>query len=286
MVRLPVVAGRFYPKDPAALTEQILALCSPNAATPATTRENCSNEKPGRGAIACMVPHAGYRFSGGVAGSVYAALQLPRRFLIIGPRHFPRGRQEAILSAGGWQTPLGVAKIDSDLAGELKRACPALSEDKVAHEHEHAIEVQLPFLQHLVGDMSFVPIALGTVSYSKLDALGQAIAAVLARQSEPVLIVASSDMNHYESDEITRRKDGLALERLLALDPRGLYDVVRNEGISMCGVGPAVSAMVAARMLGANRADLLRYATSGDVSERDVLGDRDEVVGYAGVVIE
>jgi MEMO1 family protein len=284
MVRPPAVAGRFYPAEAGMLRRQIVSLCSQDsdAAVPADSSDNPAR----RSAIACMVPHAGYRFSGQVAGSVYAGLKLPRRFLLIGPRHYPRGRSQAILSQGAWETPLGLAKIDNELAGGLKRTCPALVEDALAHRQEHALEVQLPFMQCLTtGDLSFVPIALGPLAYGKLDALGQAIAAVLVRQAEPVLIVASSDMNHYESDEITRRKDGLALERLLALDSRGLFDVVRKEGISMCGVGPAVSMLIAARLLGATDARLVAYATSGDIAAFDGLGDREEVVGYAGVIV-
>jgi AmmeMemoRadiSam system protein B len=215
-----------------------------------------------------------------VAGAVYARLELPRRFILIGPRHYPRGAAQAILSEGAWQTPLGRAEVDAALAAELKRACPALAEDAAAHATEHALEVQLPFLQVLAGEFSFVPIALGTVHYPSLEALGEALAEVIARQKEPVLIIASSDMNHYESDEITRRKDGLTIDRILALDPNGLYETVRHESVSMCGYGPAVSTLSAARRLGARRADLVRYATSGDIT-----GDRDEVVGYAGIIV-
>ncbi len=269
MVRPPAVAGRFYPDQPDELAEQVALYC----AAPAGVAR--------RKALACVVPHAGYRFSGHVAGAVYARLEPPRHFLLLGPRHYPRGEAQAILSEGSWQTPLGPAEIDAALAAELKRACGALVEDEVAHRDEHALEVQLPFLQALAGDFRFVPIALGTRDYGVLESLGQAIAAVLARQAEPVLIIASSDMNHYESDEITRRKDGAALERLLALDPRGLYDIVRREAITMCGVGPAISMLTAARLLGATRAELVRYATSGDVT-----GDYDEVVGYAGCIID
>lgn len=269
MVRLPAVAGRFYPDQPDVLAEQVASYC---VAPAASAR---------RKAFACVVPHAGYRFSGHVAGAVYARLELPRHFLLLGPRHYPRGEAQAILSEGSWQTPLGRAEIDTALAAELKRACSALVEDDVAHRDEHALEVQLPFLQALVGDFRFVPVALGTRDYGALESLGQAIAAVLARRAEPVLIVASSDMNHYESDEITRRKDGVALDRLLALDPRGLYDVVRREGITMCGVGPAISMLTAARLLGATRAELVRYATSGDIT-----GDYGEVVGYAGCIVD
>lgn len=268
MLRPPAVAGRFYPDDPAELTRQIASFAS-------------SLDEPLRPALACLVPHAGYRYSGHVAGAVYARLKLPRRFLLLGPRHFPRGKPQAILSEGAWGTPLGRAEIDTELARDLKSAYPQLCEDGVAHETEHAIEVQLPFLQSLAGDFRFVPIALGPTDYVQLESLGHAIANVVRRQQDPVLMIASSDMNHYESDEITRRKDGLAIERVLALDAAGLFEAVRREEISMCGFGPAVSVLTAARLLGAAHATLVRYATSGDIS-----GDRNEVVGYAGVIVE
>lgn len=269
MLRLPAVAGRFYPGDPQVLAREVDSFC---VASP--------EEKPCR-AIACMVPHAGYMFSGHVAGAVYARLDLPRRFLLLGPRHYPRGKAQAILSEGAWQTPLGLAELDWEFAGELKAACRGLSEDEVAHSAEHALEVQLPFLQCRAPRFRFVPIALGPVRYPELESLGRAIAGLIQGSAEPPLIVASSDMNHYESDEVTRRKDAKALERLLALDPRGLYDTVTREGISMCGIGPAVVTLVAARLLGATRASLVRYATSADIN-----GDRSRVVGYAGVIME
>jgi len=268
VVRPPAVAGRFYPDDPAELTRQIAGFVP-------------SVEEPLRPALACLLPHAGYRYSGHVAGAVYARLKLPRRFLLLGPRHFPRGKPQAILSEGAWETPLGRAEIDSELARDLKGAYPELCEDSVAHQTEHALEVQLPFLQSLAGDFRFVPIALGPTDYIQLESLGHAMAEVLRRQRDPVLMIASSDMNHYESDEITRRKDGLAIERVVALDAAGLFDVVRREEITMCGFGPAVSILTAARLLGATRATLVRYATSGDIN-----GDRNEVVGYAGVIVE
>lgn len=268
MLRPPAVAGRLYPDDPAELTRQIAGFSS-------------ATEQQPRPALGCLVPHAAYRYSGHVAGAVYARLKLPRRFLLLGPRHFPRGKPQAILSEGAWETPLGRAEIDSELARDLKGAYPELCEDSVAHQTEHALEVQLPFLQSLAGDFRFVPIALGPTDYIQLESLGHAMAEVLRRQADPVLMIASSDMNHYESDAITRRKDGLAIERVLTLDAAGLFDVVRREEITMCGFGPAVSMLTAARLLGATRATLVRYATSGDIN-----GDRNEVVGYAGVIVE
>ena len=268
MIRPPVVAGRFYPADARELTRQVETFLA--AAVP-------SRKVAARG---CVVPHAGYMYSGHVAGAVYGTLALPARFIILCPRHYPQGEPLAIMSEGAWHTPLGEAKIDSQLAAEVKRACPLVREDSVAHRAEHSLEVQLPFLQRLVGDFRFVPIALGTGRFQDLDELGRAVAEVVAAQADSILVVASSDMNHYESDEITRIKDHKAIDRILALDPRGLYDTVRRERISMCGYGPAVTMLAAAKQLGATRAELIRYATSGDVT-----GDRDEVVGYAGIVV-
>jgi hypothetical protein len=184
------------------------------------------------------------------------------------------------MSTGEWETPLGRVPINSELAALLKEKFPLLTEDNEAHRWEHATEVQLPFLQTLNPNFSFVPIALGTSQFEILEALGLAMAQVLLQQSTPVLTIASSDMNHYENDRITRIKDQKAIEQILALNPRGLFDVVMKEKISMCGFGPAVVMLTAARQLRANHADLVKYATSGDIS-----GDRDMVVGYAGVIV-
>jgi AmmeMemoRadiSam system protein B len=155
-----------------------------------------------------------------------------------------------------------------------------LREDAVAHEREHCLEVQLPFLQRLAGDFRFVPVVLGTDRYPVIEELGRAIARVVEAQREPVLVIASSDMNHYESDAITRVKDEHAIARILGLDPRGLYDTVRGEEITMCGYAATVAMLVAVREMGAQEARLVRYATSGDVN-----GDREQVVGYAGIVV-
>ncbi|MGB9242647.1 MAG: AmmeMemoRadiSam system protein B [Candidatus Acidiferrales bacterium] len=266
MIRPPAVAGHFYPSNPNELAQAVDGFLSP--------------EMGKKRALGCVVPHAGYMYSGHVAGALYSTLEIPEWLILIGPRHFPRGESLAILSEGSWATPLGNAEIDSVLAAELKHEFPRLREDAVAHEREHSLEVQIPFLQRLRGDFQFVPIVLGTDRYGVLEELGHAVAKVVAAQSEPVLVVASSDMNHYESDAITRVKDERAIARMLALDPRGLYDIVRAEGITMCGIAAAVVMLVAARDLGASEAELVRYATSGDIN-----GDREHVVGYAGIVI-
>jgi MEMO1 family protein len=268
MIRTPAVAGRFYPEEPARLRETLDSFLV-----------NGGPERKIR-AKACLVPHAGYAYSGRVAGEVYRRIEIPARVILLGPRHFPRGAALAILSEGAWQTPLGMAAIDSVLAEKIARAFPLLIEDAAAHSGEHSLEVQLPFLQRLVPSVAFVPIVIGPVQWEHLEALGHALAGVVAAEREPVLLVASSDMNHYESDAVTRVKDRKAIDQVLALDPRKLYDTVRNENISMCGYGAAVAMLTAARELRATRAELLRYATSGEVN-----GDLQGVVGYAGIVI-
>jgi AmmeMemoRadiSam system protein B len=219
-------------------------------------------------------------YSGHVAGAVFAHIEIPRLCIVMCPNHTGIGHPLAIMSDGAWETPLGEVPLAAELAAALKQRFPALQEDSAAHRAEHAAEVELPFLQMLQPDLSFVPIAIGTRQLEILDHLGAAIADVVAAQPEPVLIIASSDMNHYESDAVTRIKDHRAIERILTLDPRGLFDVVSQQDISMCGFGPAVAMLTAARRLGAQLAELVKYATSGDVS-----GDRETVVGYAGVVI-
>ena len=228
---------------------------------------------------ACLVPHAGYVYSGRVAGAVLSRIALPPKILILGVRHFPRGQSAAILCSGAWRTPLGDAPIDESLANAVREACPLLREDSVAHGGEHSLEVQLPFLQVLAPRFAFVPVALGTIRFEEVVSVGEAIGRVLASWKEEVLLLTTSDLNHYEDDATTRVKDGKAIERLLALDARGLYDTCRNEDISMCGLGPAVAMLTALKSLGAERAELVTYATSADVS-----GDSSAVVGYAGMV--
>jgi len=268
-LRHPAVAGRFYPGNPDELRTEALDYLSRASSTKQPLR-----------ALGCIAPHAGYMYSGHVAGAVFARLEVPRRCIVLCPNHTGQGRPLAMMSEGAWQTPLGDVPLDAELAAALKQRFPALQENAAAHRAEHAAEVELPFLLLRQPQLSFVPIALGTGQFEILEQLGTALADVIAAQSDPVLIVASSDMNHYESDAVTRVKDHRAIERILTLDPRGLFDVVTQQNISMCGFGPAVAMLTAARQLGAKSAELVKYATSGDIS-----GDRNMVVGYAGVVV-
>jgi MEMO1 family protein len=266
IVRHPAVAGRFYPKEKRNLLADIRSYLQPPAAPIP--------------ALGCIVPHAGYMYSGHVAGAVYAHLEIPRRCIVLCPNHTGVGTPLSIMRAGAWETPLGEVPIDTQLATLLVDRFPLLSEDSSAHVAEHAIEVQLPFLQTKQENLTFVPIAIGTRQFESLEALGQVIGEVIGRSQERILVLASSDMNHYESDPVTRAKDHKAIDRILALDPQGLHEVVTQQDISMCGFGPAVAMLTAAKSLGATRAELIKYATSGDIS-----GDRQMVVGYAGIAV-
>lgn len=265
-LREPAVAGRFYPANPAELRADLESYLSP-------PRERVA-------AIGCIVPHAGYIYSGQVAGAVFSRLEIPSCCIVLCPNHTGFGHPLAIMNEGAWRTPLGDLPIASEVGERLLQAFPALVEDSAAHRSEHAIEVELPFLQVVRPDVRFVPIAVGTGRLLLLDLLGEAVGAVVEAYEEPVLIIASSDMNHYEDDATTRVKDQKAIDQILALDPRGLYETVTNESISMCGFGPAVAMLTAAKRLGARKAELVQYATSGDVS-----GDRETVVGYAGIIV-
>jgi AmmeMemoRadiSam system protein B len=272
-IRQPAVAGRFYPANAQHLRAEIETYtAAPASASPVTESKIH--------ALGCIVPHAGYIYSGHVAGAVYRRLELPKRFVILCPNHTGMGEPLAIMSEGAWHTPLGDAAIDSEFADRMKAKLKLLSEDQTAHRYEHALEVQLPFLQVLVPGFQFVPITVGTSNFDVLRALGVVVASVAVEVGEPILVIASSDMNHYENDSVTRVKDHRAIDQVLLVDPRGLYDIVHDAEISMCGYGPAVVMLTAARKLGATKAELLRYATSGDVS-----GDRDMVVGYAGIAV-
>jgi AmmeMemoRadiSam system protein B len=280
-VRTPAVAGRFYPGRAEDLLREVREFTSPSKTPIETGRID---------AIGCVAPHAGYIYCGGVAGAVYSRLKIPERCVILCPNHTGQGRPLAIMANTAWQTPLGEVAADADMAARLLRRFPALQEDSAAHRAEHAIEVQLPFLQASRPELKIVPIAIGTSDFDVLRGLGETLADVIADHHEEdqkaerqakVLIIASSDMNHYESDTITRIKDHKAIKRVLAMDARGLWEVVMSEDISMCGFGPTVVMLTAAKLLGATSATLVKYATSGDVS-----GDYESVVGYAGIIVE
>lgn len=263
MDRDPAVAGRFYTDDPAALVRQVdrfLATGEPRARA--------------RGLVA---PHAGYVYSGAVAGAVYARVEVPRRVIVLGPNHTGVGKAAALWPGGAWRLPSGQVPIDPELTAALA-ASPLVEEDPEAHLLEHSLEVQLPFLARARPDVAIAALCLGPLRYEECEALGQDVARAAAAAG--ALVVASSDMSHYVPAATAREKDHRAIAKLLALDPQGLYEVVRRERITMCGIVPATVMLVAAKALGATRAELVRYANSGDVN-----GDTRQVVGYAGVLV-
>jgi len=264
MKRNPAVSGQFYPGTPSGLSRALLGL----------TREVEAPEP----AIGVVSPHAGYVYSGAVAGEVFSSVRVPGKVVIFCPNHTGIGEDAAIMSRGAWRMPWGDVPVDEELAARLEIACPLLREDASAHSREHAIEVQLPFLHRFRPDVRIVPVALGHLSLEECRDLGESVADAIAGGPERPLLVASSDMSHYVPDAVARKKDKLAIDRMLALDPEGLYATVRAERISMCGVIPATVVLFAARRLGATSARLIRYSTSGDVSR-----DFEQVVGYAGL---
>jgi hypothetical protein len=231
-------------------------------------------------AMGVVVPHAGYVYSGAAAGAVYARLDPPESCVILGPNHTGLGVAAAIMTSGTWETPLGEVAIDADLAGAILDRSRVLEEDDRAHRKEHAIEVQLPFLQVLFPGLPFVPICLMSHEYGACRDVGQAVAEAIQASGKRVLLVASTDMSHYISQELAERKDRMAIEAILDLDPERLHSTVLRERISMCGFHPTTTMLIAAKALGANQAEMVRYATSGDVTK-----DYASVVGYASLII-
>jgi AmmeMemoRadiSam system protein B len=266
MQRQPAVAGQFYAGNSTQLRSDMAALIPESLARSRVT-----------GIIA---PHAGYVYSGAIAGRVYAAIEIPATVLILGPNHHGAGAGAALYPDGQWLTPLGPVTINTRLNSLLRQHVPLIRTDTIAHEFEHSLEVQVPFIQYLRPDATISAVCLGHGGYDAVRQIGEGIAAAIRACGEDVLIVASSDMTHYESAESARHKDDLALERVLGFDPQGLLQVCRSEQITMCGVVPAAVMLVAAEELGATQAKLVAYGTSGDVT-----GDNRQVVAYAAVTV-
>ncbi|HKZ18308.1 MAG TPA: AmmeMemoRadiSam system protein B [Syntrophales bacterium] len=266
MIRQPAVAGQFYSSNPTKLRNEIQRFIKTD-----TNRET---------AIGIIAPHAGYLYSGAVAGSVYSSVEIPDTVLILGPNHHGFGSRTALYPSGEWLTPLGSSKINDRLARLVKENSALVEDDIVAHHYEHSLEVQLPFLQYLNSEVTIVPLCVGFREFAACRELGIGIAKAIKEYGNYVLIVASSDMTHYESATAARKKDDLALGEVLALNAEGLLRTCRNETITMCGVIPAAIMIIAARELGATRARLVQYSTSGDVT-----GDNEQVVAYAAVTV-
>ena len=235
---------------------------------------------PSEKTIGAVVPHAGYMYSGRVAAAVYARVEFPETFVILGPNHTGLGSGAAIMTYGQWETPLGQVQIDQELGKAILANSSVLEEDHLGHLREHSIEVQLPFLQYFNRLFGFVPICLFSHEYAVCQEVGQAVAKAVRESAKRVLIVASTDMSHYVSRDEAGAKDRKAIDAILALDPEGLHRVVRREGISMCGFHPTTAMLLAAKSLGATRVELVMYTDSGDMTH-----NLDEVVAYAGLLV-
>jgi len=266
MLRQPAVAYRFYPGSPKELERTVKSLLP----DPDSDKIN---------AIAAISPHAGYIYSGRLAGRTLGAAVIPETVVIIGPNHHGRGAPIAV-SKTPWEMPCGTVPIAQDIVTGLLEASVLIRPDEAAHRDEHSLEVQVPFLQALQPHLSLVPIAVSRLDFQSCTEVANTLAEVIKTSAKPVLLVASTDMSHYESRSSAAKKDRRALDRIIELDPEGLYRTVTSEHITMCGFIPVTITMIAAKLLGASKVDLVDYTDSGDVS-----GDTSQVVGYAGLII-
>jgi MEMO1 family protein len=262
-LRQPAVAGRFYPGDPRTLRRDVERLLADRAP---------------RAALGAVVPHAGYVYSGGVAGRTLGRLRIPPRVVILCPNHTGRGPRISVYAEGAFLIPGAEVPVDAALAARVLAEVPGAQADTRAHEREHAIEVELPFLHALAPDVRIVPMVLGGLDAAEAVAVGEGIARAIG--ADDVLVLASSDMSHYVPHDVATARDRLAIERLLAVDPEGLHATCEQNDISMCGVLPATALLAYARVRGGARPELVQYATSGEA-----FGAYDSVVGYAGVTL-
>lgn len=266
MRRSPAVAGQFYYGSASKLTNQVEKYIEKHA----------HREK----VIGAVSPHAGLMYSGPVAGAVYSAIDFPETFMLIGPNHTGLGSQVSLMEAGEWEIPTGVFQIDEKLARRIAMNVPLVTKDTKAHMFEHSLEVQLPFIAYFSKEKKIVPLAVLSATVEECRIIGEGVAKAIRDVGYPVVVVASSDMSHYVPDDVARQKDRMAIDKILSLDPEGLYETVRKEKISMCGYLPVTIMLFAAKALGAHSARLVKYSTSAEVS-----GDFDHVVGYAGVMV-
>jgi AmmeMemoRadiSam system protein B len=276
-IRRPTQAGAFYEGDAEALKIQI---------------ENCFfkdfgpkklpkvNENGSRKIVGLVCPHAGYMFSGSVAANAYFELASdgkPDTVVILGPNHTGYGSGLAVAGEGLWRTPLGDVEVDGATASQIVQKARIVDVDELAHRFEHSVEVQLPFLQYLYGsEFKFVPMCFQMQDLASAVEVGKALAAVLAGKN--AVVIASSDMTHYEPQRNAEAKDMMALKAVEAMDEKRLYSVIEKQNVTACGYGPIAALIVAAKGLGVKEANLLCYKTSGDVT-----GDYSSVVGYASV---
>lgn len=265
--RSPHVAGTFYPADP----DELRDFC----------RSQLAVEKSSLQAKAVLLPHAGYIYSGRTACRVLSRVEVPDRILLIGPNHHGVGPDYACMREGSWEMPLGEVPVDGKLADHLAGGCPALCVSDEAHEMEHSLEVELPFLMTRNPGISIVPLLVGSVDLSGARETALCLGKSLQSYEHPVMVVVSSDMSHYESEQVTRSKDAHALQALEQMDAEALAFAVRRYRISMCGFVPAYMLLCMKDLLGLRSATFVEYTTSARAS-----GDTARVVGYAGFIFE
>jgi AmmeMemoRadiSam system protein B len=265
-LRKAVWAGQFYPAGEEKLRSMIRSF-------------EVATQKKER-AIGLMAPHAGYVYSGQVAGAVYSAVNIPDKAIILSTKHHASGKDLALWEKGHWETPLGASEVDAEMSRRLMKYCPAVEFDESAHLQEHSAEVQLPFLQYFNPAVKISVMGVHSENLRDLQKVGAGIAKAVKAEEGNVLIVASSDMSHYVPQNIAKEKDKIALDAVVALNEEKLFEVILRHGISMCGYMPTIALIAAGKELGARAGRLVLYATSGEAS-----GDFDSVVGYAGVII-
>lgn len=266
MDRNPAVAGQFYPASSSLLKKELKALMATEG-----EKEN---------AIGVVSPHAGYEYSGIVAGSVLSSIVPKGIYVLLGPDHTGMGKPFSIMARGVWKMPMGDVEIDSELANEILKSTDYVEEDDSAHSYEHSIEVEIPFLQYLKKNFKIVPIIISRSTLGVYRAIGRAIGKAVERVGKGAVIIASTDLTHYEPQESAVHKDKKVIEVILELDEETLVSKVEEMNVSMCGVAPTAVMLTAAKYLGATSAKMVKYQTSGDTS-----GDYTSVVGYAGILI-
>jgi AmmeMemoRadiSam system protein B len=274
-IRRPAVSGMFYAGTARELEEQI-EWCYKHELGPGAIPQ--VNSKGRREIVAIVVPHAGYYYSGPVAAHAYKELADDGIFdtaVILGPNHTGYGYPVSLWTGASWSTPLGEVGINKKLAQRLLG--DVIKADETAHIHEHSIEVQLPWLQHLYKKVKIVPITMMAQDIETAQTVGKTI----AQAGDNLIIIASSDFTHYEPYSVAVEKDSSVIEAIVALDEEELYERCESLNCTMCGYGPVASAIVAAKEMKAQKASLLKYATSGDTS-----GDFSRVVGYSSIVIK
>jgi AmmeMemoRadiSam system protein B len=267
-IRKPVVAGQFYPAQVNRLKSQI--------------EEFVVKDAIKKDVIACILPHAGYIYSGKVAVETVSHIKIKEKIIILGPNHTGLGKSFGVMKEGIWQMPFGDIQIDSELAQALLKRCAELEEDTISHLYEHSLEVELPILQYFKNDFKFVPITVMSEDINSYKRISQNIAETIKSMEleNKVFLIASSDMTHYEPQSSAEKKDYQAIEAILELNEDKLLERIDRYNISMCGYAPVAIVISCAKNLGAKKAELIKYQTSGDVSQ-----DYSSVVGYAGIII-